>query len=246
MGDKNLSELLTGFQTPGTEEEVKKLGVKAVPVILKAFKSLDHYNINPVKDWSWVPNLKMIKSSERKSLSVLFKKYVDVTTFNKAFFALLSGGFTNYNLIFFESRCKARICDLALSGNEQEVQISAYAVNQLISKKKNSISVPIELILQYVLKIDGAVARARKKPGETWEDRNWGGYNMSGEEQYAQVLSDGIRSLAILKYHNDELEKFKKVLSNYSLKNLSKLILVNSTSFSIDYTPFDLQKALGL
>ena len=40
-----------------------------------------------------------------------------------------------------------------------------------------------------------ALAAAQSHPGEAWEDRNWGGYNMSAEEELAQGMTKAVESL---------------------------------------------------
>ncbi|HOV12915.1 MAG TPA: hypothetical protein PK771_01420 [Spirochaetota bacterium] len=177
------------------------------------------------------------------NLGERYSDKIDDFSFNTALFHLLSDGFTDYKLVFFENRCKKYLCELATSKNLNDVQIAAYGVSRIIDAKKTSFKITIDLLISFVLIIADAVSQARSNSGETWEDRNWGGYNMSGEESFAENISCAIKNLSILKYEKDDLDKLKKRLD---FINLSNIVLVDATSYSIDYVAFDLEKALGL
>ncbi|MBN2441844.1 MAG: hypothetical protein JXJ04_10870 [Spirochaetales bacterium] len=163
--------------------------------------------------------------------------------FNSALSHLLSDGYTDYKLLFFENRAKAAITKLAQS--DKDLKTAAYGISRIIEAKKDSFHIGPDFIILLLKKIQGAIKNARDNPGEFWEDRNWGGYNMTPEENFAQTISNAIRNLASLTYNKTELEKIKKLSQVFPAIDLKKIVLVESTSYSIDYKSFDLDKALG-
>ncbi len=167
---------------------------------------------------------------------------VDDVSFMSALRGLLEDGFTDYQLVSFGSRSIVSLCALAASKDESSIRVSAYGVSRLIDSRKSGPRLPVELLLCYLKVIDEAVARAKSDPGEAWEDRNWGGYNMSGAEEYASELSEAIRRLLKQGYTKAECEALRAALPP---NQLSHLCLVESTSFSIDYPSLNLGAVLG-
>jgi len=51
--------------------------------------------------------------------------------------------------------------------------------------------------------LPAALALARRFPGEAWEDRNWGGYNNSPQEDVAEAMSAAIKSLCAARYSRE-------------------------------------------
>lgn len=51
--------------------------------------------------------------------------------------------------------------------------------------------------------LPGALDLARRFPGEAWEDRNWGGYNNSPQEDVAEAMSAAVKALCAGRYSRD-------------------------------------------
>ncbi|HAE37378.1 MAG TPA: hypothetical protein DCG57_01930 [Candidatus Riflebacteria bacterium] len=85
-----------------------------------------------------------------------------------------------------------------------------------------------------------AVELAKSNSGETWEDRNWGGYTPSGSEELAEALSLAVKGFAGSDCNAIGWSDFVSELMRLSTKNLSKIKLGESTTCGFSFPTINL------
>lgn len=85
-----------------------------------------------------------------------------------------------------------------------------------------------------------AVEAARNSPGETWEDRNWGGYTTSGAEDLADALSLAVKSFVEADAKAVNWLDLLAELARGSTADLSKIPLGESSSCGFTFSTMNL------
>jgi hypothetical protein len=70
------------------------------------------------------------------------------------------------------------------------------AVCRFLADASKGSNAPPEALPLLLGRLPQAMVSAKTHPGEAWEDRNWGGYNMSPEEERVEVMTRAIESLS--------------------------------------------------
>lgn len=100
--------------------------------------------------------------------------------------------------------------------------------------------VPALALAAILERLDPAVELAKGNSGETWEDRNWGGYTPSGSEELAEALSLAVKGFAGSDCNAIGWSDFVSELMRLSTKSLSKIKLGESTTCGFSFPTINL------
>ena len=85
-----------------------------------------------------------------------------------------------------------------------------------------------------------AIPEARNNPGKVWEDRNYGGYDLSPQESLAGSLGETIKTLLVNEYGKEYWDSVRTRLKEFDEQALRKLELPEFTGGALAYEAMDL------
>ncbi len=118
---------------------------------------------------------------------------VDDATFARAFERAAADGYADLDASLMGDQARA-----LLLRTLREARLGAPALSQgcRFLAETSAGGSPPPLALPLLLRLlPRAIAEAQAHPGEAWEDRNWGGYNNSPEEDLAEIMTRAVESL---------------------------------------------------
>ena len=131
-------------------------------------------------------------------LAARYPSAVDDATFARAFERAAADGYADLDPSLMGNQARAFLLQTL-----REARLGAPAQSQacrfLAETSPGGSPPPLALPLLLRL-LPRAMAEAQAHPGEAWEDRNWGGYNNSPEEDLAEIMTRAVESLCAATY----------------------------------------------
>ena len=103
---------------------------------------------------------------------------------------------------------------------------------------------PVDTLPALLSRLFAAIPEAKANPGEYWEDRNYGGYDLSPQESRAGKLGEAIRSLLRNEYGKSYWDSVLVKLAEFDEAQLRQLELPELTGGSLGSTTIDLIETL--
>ena len=100
--------------------------------------------------------------------------------------------------------------------------------------------IPALALIPILERLGPAVEAARASPGETWEDRNWGGYTTSGAEDLADALSLAVKGFLESDCKSVGWADLVSELSRANTANLRNIQLGESSSCGFTFSTLNL------
>lgn len=122
-------------------------------------------------------------------------------------------------------------------GKAPHAKVVAVAKFCFWARKDGIPALALALILE---RLGPAVEAARNSPGDTWEDRNWGGYTTSGAEDLAEALSLAVKGFVEADARPAGWPDLLAELARGSTVDLTKIPLGESSSCGFSFSTLNL------
>jgi hypothetical protein len=103
---------------------------------------------------------------------------------------------------------------------------------------------PARALPLLLARLPEAVLSAKSNPGEEWEDRNWGGYNQTGQETYAEALGEAVLALAGATFPKEEWGALLEGVLGLEGVDLSSVETGGGSGYSYGYKTVNLLATL--
>lgn len=100
--------------------------------------------------------------------------------------------------------------------------------------------IPAPALVPILERLSPAIELAKTSPGETWEDRNWGGYTTSGSEDLADALSLAVKGFVESDCKAIDWHDLISELTRLTTIDLSKIPLGESSSCGFSFSNMNL------
>ncbi len=104
---------------------------------------------------------------------------------------------------------------------------------------------PPQVLPLLLARLPQAIADAKAHAGKEWEDRNWGGYNATSEEQVADWMSEAIKSVAAGHYSRAGWRALLGGLLRLESLDPARVELAEGNDYAYGYQEYDLGAALA-
>jgi hypothetical protein len=180
-------------------------------------------------------------------LSALQPGSVETAVYRKLLERVLSGGYGAYSGWIEAIMCPElhaylveRVSD-PNAGSEEIRSIATFIRDAGFGKAP----LPSRALPPLLSRLPDAVEAARTNPGKEWEDRNWGGYNQTPQEDLAEALSNAVVTLAKAEYSREQWKALLQELAPLAGFDLEGAPLAVATTSGFSYKTEDLVALLG-
>lgn len=131
-------------------------------------------------------------------LAVRNPRLLDAATFTRAFEDAIADDYAEIGPELLGEQARAAL--LAILHTERSPSERLLHACRFLARAAPQGEPPPEALPLLLNALPAALALARRFPGEAWEDRNWGGYNNSPQEDVAEAMSAAVTSLCAGRY----------------------------------------------
>lgn len=168
---------------------------------------------------------------------------VDDATFGRAFEELTSDEYSEIDPSLMGPQARSAI--LRTLGSRSPASEHVGRVCRFLRNASKKGAAPPEALPLLLQRLPTIVAEAVAHPGETWEDRNWGGYSASKEEECAEAAGEAVFALASCPYPRESWSVLLRGLLTLDDLDLRRVRVPESGSSGPHYVHCNLWKALS-
>lgn len=165
---------------------------------------------------------------------------LDEPTFQRTFVAAMEDGYADYTPDLLGEQLWAHV--LRVLEEEPLAAPLLWQVCRFLSSVGSEMAPPPRALPLLLRRLPEALVQAKANPGQEWEDRNWGGYNMTGEELTAELIGDAIETLARACYSRQGWRELIEAL--LPELDLTRVEMAKSEAMGFSYPWKNLWKAL--
>lgn len=165
---------------------------------------------------------------------------VDEMTYERVLSGIISDGYSTYSGWNEAIMCPALHAFMVKRLEDKETSHELMRNMAEFIFWSSRCALPPQAIPLILARLGPSIESALRNPGEEWEDRNWGGYNQTPQEDLAEWLSQALLTLLKCRYDAEGWRVLLTGVLGISHIDLSRVTIAQSSSSSFHYKEVDL------